>query len=71
MQTSREATRPSKQEVVIAMLQRPEGADRRRSRERDQGGDIPTGADQTRVHTEGQRKLRPLGILLPCGIGSA
>src|SRR5260370_350577 len=27
-----------------------------------QEGDIPTGADQTRVHTEGHGKLRPLGI---------
>src|SRR4029077_4396604 len=27
-----------------------------------QEGDLPTGSNQTRVHTEGQRQIRPLGI---------
>src|SRR6266851_4724977 len=34
-----------------------------------QGGDIPTGADQTRVHTEGQRQTQAAGHLDRAGSG--
>ena len=34
-----------------------------------EAGDIPTGADQTRVHTEGQRQAQAAGHLDPAGSG--